>query len=449
MITKRMRPFGRSVLLGAAGLAAAWFGAATSAGAQVAPSPKTGALITAAQGNPQFTSTAAYIGALCPNLTPGTDLRLRCAGALNAAVDAPGLAKVALGQITPEELLAQSAAVDGAVSPNTRAVAGRLSALGRIGFGGKTAMAYRPVVLASNGDTAGVGGFAPSKLQAYVNVVGGQGNRDADVYQSGYDYDQSSLTAGADYRFSNAFTGGISASYGRTNVDFDASAGKMHEKAWAGSAYGLWQLTDRLQISGLVAYSRVRDIGDRNISYAESATSTILRTAHSNTKGRQWEGTITAAYALPASDGWSLTPSLAVSGERLRLDAFDETGANGLDLSFPSQTTKSLQVILGFDAAKALSTSFGVVSPYGRVQAVYETKDDRRAVTVRYTADATGYFPGIRLTTSAPDRTRFLVGGGLAGQFAGGWSAFADVETVVGLRYVSGYDVTLGARKEF
>lgn len=439
-----VRPLGRAVLLGAT----AW-AAATGAQAQVAASPKTGALVAAAQGNPQFVSTAAYIGALCPNLTPGTDLRLRCAGALNAAVDAPTLATAALGQITPEELLAQSGGLDGATGSNTRAVAGRLSALGRIGFGQKTAMAYRPVVLATAGDTAGLGGFAPSKLQAFVNVVGGQGNRDRDTYEAGYDYDQASLTAGADYRFSNAFTGGLSFSYGRTNVDFDAQAGKMHEKSWAGSAYGLWQVSDRIQVTGLVAYSRVRDVGDRNISYVESATNTILRTAHSNTKGRQWEGTLTVAYSLPAPDGWSLTPSLAVSGAHLHLDAFDETGANGLNLSFPSQTTKSFQVILGFDASKALSTSWGVLSPYGRAQAVYEAKDNRRAVQVRYTADTTGFFPGIRLTTSAPDRTRFMLGGGLAAQFAGGWSAFADAETVVGLRYVSGYDATLGVRKEF
>ncbi|MBW8814713.1 MAG: autotransporter outer membrane beta-barrel domain-containing protein [Caulobacterales bacterium] len=422
---------------------------ATGAWAQVAPSPKTGALITAAQGNPQFQSTAAYIGALCPNLTPGTDLRLRCAGALNASTDAPPLATIALGSITPEELLSQSGAVDGAIAPATNAVAGRLSALGRVGFRGGVAALYRPVALASNGDTAGVGGFSPSRLQGFFNVSGGSGNRDHDTYEAGYDFDQGSITGGGDYRFSDAFTAGVSLSYGKTDVNFDASGGKMHVKTTAGAAYGLWSVSDRLQISGLISYGHVRYSSYRNISYVESATSVINRVAYSKARGHQWEGTVTATYALPASDGWSFGPSLALSAATLHLKAFDETGAGGLDLSFPTQTTKSLQVILGFDASKAISAPWGVVTPYGRAQAIYETKDDRRTVAVRYTADTTGFFPGIRLNTSAPDRTRFLLGGGLAGQFASGWSAFADVETVVGLRYVSGYDVTIGGRKEF
>jgi hypothetical protein len=436
----------RAAMFVACGLALA---AATPALAQVPPSPKTPALIAAAEGNPQFQSTAAYIGALCPNLALGTDLRTRCAGALNAATAAPPLATEALQWITPEELLSQSATVDGAVAPVTAAVAARVSALGRIGSHNQVASLGRPVLLASIGDTAGIGGLNPSRLQAYFNVNAGEGSRDPDTYQSGYNFDQSSITGGADYRFSNAFTGGASLSYGRTNVKLDAAAGKMEVETTAGALYGLWTLSDRFQLSGFVSYGQVRNSGYRNISYVESATSTINRVAFSKTHGDQFEGTLTLSYALPAPAGWSLTPSLAISGETLNLRAFSETGADGLNLSFPSQTTDSLQVILGFDAAKAFSTQYGVISPYGRVQAVYETLDNRRHVDVRYTADTTGFFQGIHLTTTAPDRTRFMIGGGLSAQFQGGWSAFADIESVLGLRLVSGYDGTIGVRKEF
>jgi len=79
-------------------IAAAFAG---SASAQVPPSPNTPALISAAQGNPQLQSTAAYVGALCPNLTPGTDLRLRCAAALGAPFPfgiAPAPGKVRIHQ---------------------------------------------------------------------------------------------------------------------------------------------------------------------------------------------------------------------------------------------------------------------------------------------------------------------------------------------------------------
>lgn len=423
--------------------------AAPAALAQAAPSPNTGALVAAAAGRPQLQKTAAYIGALCPNLTLGTDLRSRCAGALSAAVNAPQLAANALEWITPEELLSQSSAVDGATASAASAVAGRLSALGRVGFKGGIAALYRPVALASAGDTAGLGGFEPSRFQMFANIVGGKSERDTDTLQTGYDAYQRSATLGGDYRFSDAFTGGLALSYGKTKLGFYSAAGAMHVRNVTGSAYGLWSVNDRIQVSAIASYGDVRNTSDRPITYNESAVVSINRLAHSRTDGHQWEGTVTVSYALPASDGWSYGPSLALSGQTLHLKAFDETGANGLNLSFPSQTVDSLQVILGFDVSKAISTTSGVISPYGRLQAVYETKDDKRNVTVRYTADTTGYFPGIRLTTSSPDRTRFLLGGGLAGQFASGFSAFADVETVVGLRDVSGYNVTLGVRKEF
>jgi outer membrane autotransporter protein len=445
MLISRARQLAWAVAIGLSSLAAA-----PAALAQAGPSPATPALVAAAGGNPQYQSTAAYIGALCPNLTPGSDLRLRCAGALSAAVNAAPLAANALTWITPEELLSQSASVDGATAQAASAVAGRLSSLGRVGFRGGVASLYRPVVLASADDSAaGMGGIEPSRLQAFVNVVGGEGDRDTDLYETGYDFNQRSITGGADYRFSDAFTGGLALSYGKTKLGFDSAQGVMHIRTVAGSAYGLWTVNDRIQVSAIVGYSGVRYSSDRPITYVESATTTINRLAESTTHGHQWEGTVTVSYALPASDGWSFGPSLALSAQTLHLKAFDETGANGLNLSFPKQTIDSLQVILGFDVSKAISTASGVITPYGRAQAVFETKDDRRTVRVRYTADTTGFFQGISLRTSAPDRTRFLLGGGLAGQFANGLSAFADVETVVGLRDVSGYVATLGVRKEF
>ena len=423
--------------------------AAPAALAQVAPAGNTPLLIAAARGNPQLQSTAAYIGVLCPNLAVGTDLRLRCAAALAASANAPQLASDALTWITPQELLAQSAVVDGAVSPGASAVASRLSAIGHLGRAGGLALAYRPVQIATAGDTAGLGGASSSRLQGFANVVGGSGDKDTNTYETGYDFDQKSVTAGADYRFSDQFTGGLSISYGDTDLDFDAAQGSLEAKAVVGTAYGLWSVSDHIEVTGLVSYGRIRYVSDRTITYTETAASAINRIAHGVTHGDQWEGTLTVAYAMDTKDGWSMGPSLSLSGRKLKLDAFAETGASGLNLSFAKQSTDSFQVIAGFDVSKAISTNSGVVSPYARVQGVYETRDNRRDVRIKYVADTTGFFPGIKLTTSAPDRTRFLVGGGLSGQFASGWSAFADAETILGLSDVSGYNVTFGVRKEF
>ena len=429
------------------GVAAA--AAASPALAQTPPSPNTAALVAAANGNSQLQSTASYIGALCPNLAVGTDLRLRCGAALSAALNARPLATTALDQITPQEILAQGGVIDGAISPGASAVAGRIASLGNVGFGSGLAAAYRPVVLASNGDTAGLGGPVASKLQVFGNVTFGAGDRDTNALETGYDYDQRSITAGADLRFSNRFTAGLAFSYGDTDLDFDARGGALSAKSATVSAYGLWAVTDRVDLTGLVSYGDVDYRSARNITYAESASSTINRVARGSTNGKQWESTVTAAYALSAPEGWNMGPSLSLSYRKLKLDAFSETGADGLNLAFQKQSTDSFQAALGFDVSKAISTSNGIISPYARAQAVYEAMDDRRTVRIRYVVDTTGFFPGIRLTTTAPDRNRMLLGGGVAGQFANGWSAFADAETVLGLKDVAGYNLTFGLRKEF
>jgi len=421
---------------------------ATTAMAQVAPNPNTGALVAAAGGNPQLASTAAYIGAVCPNITPGSDLRLRCAAALNASVSAPPLASNALEWLTPQELLSQSGVVDGAISPATTAVAGRLSALSHIGVG-RIASLYRPIVLASAGDTAGLGGASTPPLQGFFNIVVGAGDKDTDRLETGYDYDARSISGGVDYRFSDQLTAGVSLSYGKTNLDFDARGGGLRAKTTVGTLYALWTVNDRVQVSALGAYGDIDYVSDRAITYAEPGTATVNRVAHGKTNGKQWEGTVTVTYAMDGKDGWSYGPSLAVSARTLDLDAFDETGALGLNLHYDKQSADSLQFIAGFDVSKAVSTQTGILSPYARIQGIYETKDDSRNVRIRYVADSTGFFQGIRLTTSAPDRTRFLLGGGLAAQFTGGWSAFIDGETLIGLRDVTSYNATLGVRKEF
>lgn len=420
-----------------------------AASAQVAPSPNTAKLVAAAGDNPQWAKVAAYIGALCPNLALGTDLRTRCAAALSAAATSPSTAANALNALTPEQVLAQGKVIDGSIAPATNAVAGRISALSHIRIGGPLASNYRPVLLATNGDTTGVGGLSAPRLQAYANLVGGSGSKDDTALETGYDFDQKSITVGADYRFSDRFTGGVSLSYGDTKLNFVEDTGTMSARTWMGTVYGLWTISDHIEVTGLLGYGTIDYSTDHNVDYTESAASTISRIAHSNTSGKQLEGTLTVAYAMSGANGLSYGPSLSVSATRLDLDPFSETGSLGLDWTYQKQSTESLQFMLGFDVSKAISMSFGILSPYARVQAVYEAEDDKRNVDIRYVADTTGFFSGVRLTTAAPDRSRFLLGGGVSGQFASGWSGFADVETTLGFRNVSGYTATLGARREF
>lgn len=423
---------------------------------------------TVAQTTGNEAATLSYIAQICPRMgairttlnSGQTELYRRCNSVLRAT-DA-NEKNAALGQITSDELLAQDAAIRGAAQAQTGAIAGRLSAMSHFSTQSMgTAMLWFPTQFANSDaiqsdGTADYGLGSPSPLQFFSNVSHSGGDRDASSQETGFDMQFTSVVVGADYRFSPEFVAGLALGYGKTKLDFDESGGDLDSRAYTVALYAMIQPAERFEVSLLAAYSRVRYRGARTLDYSVATgpnavvqpADVVDGTADSRTHANQSEVSISTFYNL--GDGaWTVGPVAQLSWASLSIDGFAESNANGLGYRFADQKSDSLQLAIGLDASKAISTSWGILSPYTRARAIVETADRQRTTRIFYVNDpfvANGTSPGATLTTSPTDRTRFSLAAGIAAQLPGGVALTVEGQTLVGMRNVSQYGVMAGLR---
>lgn len=171
----------------------------------------------------------------------------------------------------------------------------------------------------------------------------------------------------------------------------------------------------------------------------------VDRIASGETDGTTIELTINGSYEL-SYNSLRIGPAVRLSYFRSEIDGFDESGAQGLNLSFQDQHAMSFQSALGVGATYAVSTSFGVLTLQGYSEWIHEYDDDSRTITLRYTNDPFADSPAIILTTDAPDRNRFGLGAGAALLLPGGTTTFISFDTVVGHSDYSNYAINIGLR---
>ncbi|MCZ6862066.1 MAG: autotransporter outer membrane beta-barrel domain-containing protein [Alphaproteobacteria bacterium] len=422
------------------------------------------ALQNAAQ-NPQQFSVATNIVDICPQLAglggfgltgDVGDLFDRCNGAIVIAPGQPAAAADVLGQIAAEEILSQGSVVNGTIEPQTQAIAARMSALR--GGGGLVGIANaqpnsEPVQLASTdpwqviSQDSTVSASHYTGLGAFMTGTYAFGNRDETSLEAGFDFDNYSITVGTDYFFSDNLVAGLAFGYTASDIDFDANAGGLDGSAYAISVYSIWNPIEPLGVSGFISYGLVDFETERNLNYTDS-NGAVNRTISGDTDADQLEATGGIYYDF-ASGPWTFGPTGRVSYLHMDIDGFTETGGQGLDLVFTNQDAESFETAFGGAVSYSTSTSFGVALYQARAEWIHEFLDNSRTVSLRYENDPFPNSPVITLTTEEPDRDRFIVGGSASFVFQGGISAFADIETVLGLDNVTAAAVTAGLRMEF
>ncbi len=420
-------------------------------------------LEAAAGSNPQLRGVASYIDNICPKMVTlnitnplqgdQLDLLNRCRAVRGSAAGDQAKANNALDQITPDELLPQDAALRGAVQRQMSAVYGRLDVLRRNYAGAESlALASGNFHLASRDGDRDIPYAAEleKRLQIFGTVTYSGSKQDVTLIEPGFASDFGSITVGADYRVTSAVTAGLSVGYGETKLNFLGPNGSLKSKALSVAGYALIQAGDHLDFSLLAAYSRMRYRSVRPIEYSVTfagGTDVVAATADSRTNANQFEFSAGGVYSFNHG-AWTFGPAVQATYSSMSIGAFDETGAGGLNFQFPHQHVDSLQFAVGGDISYAVSTGIGTLSPYLRARSVFETLDHSRSVKLRYVNDpitAPGGF-GTVLTTTAGDRTRYTVGGGIAAQFAHNISAFVDASGVLGLENIRQYTISFGIR---
>jgi uncharacterized protein with beta-barrel porin domain len=348
--------------------------------------------------------------------------------------------KQAIVQLTPFQFLPQSgmpiklriAQVD------TRA---RLAALRR-GESSPYALTIdgRTLSAPPNGGGSGDGDFRDGPLGLFVQGKFQTGSKDRE--RSSFDFDTYGIAMGADYRFTDRLTMGLSTGYTHTDTWMTQNSGDMETNAPHGTFFGNYYLPEDFYVDWAATYTGFDNDLRRKFAYP-------------GFNGLATSQPDADLYGIAVSLGkdfslkeWLFSPYVRFEYANLHLDAYRERGGNGLNYEVAPQSYESFISIPGLQASYAFSLPWGILTPSLRFEWEHQFENDNRPIGIRL-ADAPAGTGNFFLPTGRPDRDYFNLGGTVTAAFPGGGAAFLRYEARLAQQPLTSHSVELGFRIPF
>lgn len=299
-----------------------------------------------------------------------------------------------------------------------------------------------------------------------VFISGGYrfGEKDNTDQVEGFDFDNTSLTAGADYRVSTDLIMGIAFGYSKFNVDFDETVDspngqEMENDTYSVSLYGTYYATDAFYLDGVIRSGYGDYASDRHIFISNpggvdvdgdgNPDGDLDRNARGSFDSLFVDVGVRAGYDISLG-GPTITPSVGLDYVYAEIDSFEETGAGGLNLAFEDQEAESLTATMGVAASYPISLASGVLTPSVNAGWVFELAGDDDGVEFSYAADTTaGTLSRFEIEAEDKDSNFGELGASLALSLPNDFSAFVDYSTIIALEDIQQHSVFVGVRKGF
>ncbi len=303
-----------------------------------------------------------------------------------------------------------------------------------------------------SGGNAGDEDLLGDRLGIFINGDLGMGEKDATDGEDGFAYDSTGFTVGLDYQVNNNAVLGLAGGVNQSTSDFDTtttvSGGSLETENNSLSTYALFYqgdwFFDSILTFGQGSFDMERSIliksnNDNAVAEDEGANRTALGEADTEQLSFSFGGGIDLR-----SGNKTLAPYFRLNIMDIEIDAFEETGAESLNLKVEEQSIQSSTSAIGFRVSSVSNTSFGVFVPQGHLEWVHEYSDSSRQITMIYVNDPREN--KLVVETDDPDRDYFSLGLGASAVFKGGTQAFIDVKSILGLKDFTETAVTLGVR---
>ena len=306
----------------------------------------------------------------------------------------------------------------------------------------------------NNSDQAG---DAFSRWGFFLTGMYTNGGFSTNQSRPGFDFDNASITAGVDYRFSDSFVGGVAVGYNHDNSDLDLNAGGLNVDGYNVTAYFTWYHANDFYVEGSASYGWLDYDLKRNIIYQIAAVDGSGGITNVNQVARASPGGDVGSLSLTLghdfnNGAWAFSPYLRGTYAHLSLDGFTETIDNsnpgfGLATTVGSRSSDSELGVLGGRVSYTLNESWGVLVPNAVVEWNHEFKTDPQTVVYRFVSDPTQ--TPVFVTDVRPDSSYFNLGIGLNAVLPQGRSGFFYYEHVTGYTgaHINRYSV--GVRVEF
>jgi outer membrane lipase/esterase len=310
------------------------------------------------------------------------------------------------------------------------------------------------------GDADSIG--AMTRLGFFINGSLRRGSQDTTTYETPFDFRSTSVTAGADYRFTDNLIFGIALGHSSGSSDFTDGSGRLDSRSNLASLYGTFYrgnfYVDLMGTFGHITYDAARTTSfSIDTTTPDVPTNCVGGECSVDTTG----STSASQLAFSGNVGFSFNqggftwgPDIAVNYTRIKVNGFTESDPNqsGLALDFGEDTGESLLAKAGGHLSYAIKMPFGVILPEARAHYIHEFKNDQRALSVHFSADPdagtpSGPVSNFVVFTDPPDRSYFDWAAGVSAQFAFGISAFVDYNAVTSPDQRV-HEFTLGVRIE-
>jgi outer membrane lipase/esterase len=293
------------------------------------------------------------------------------------------------------------------------------------------------------GDPGSIG--TTTRLGFFVNGTLRRGSQDTTTYETPFDFRSNSITAGADYRFTDHLIFGLAIGHSSGSTTFSDGSGRLDSRSNLASLYGTYY-NEALYVDLIGTFAHLTYDATRSTVFSiDSATPNVP----SNCTGTQCSVNTTGAtgarqYAFSGNVGYSFNqaaftwgPDIAINYTRINVNGFTENDpySSGMSLVFGEDTGESLLAKAGGHLSYAIKTPYAVILPQARAHYVHELKNDQRALAVHFSADPgtaspSGPVSNFVVFTDPPNRSYYDWAAGMSAQFAFGISAFVDYNAV-------------------
>src|SRR3546814_394284 len=187
---------------------------------------------------------------------------------------------------------------------------------------------------------------------------------------SGFEFETSGLSIGADYRFGPAFALGAGFGYGRDVSDIGEHDSRSEAEAWSAAVYASYHPGEHVYLDGLFGYQRLSFDLRRHV------------TANGNTvrgtrDGGQWFASLAAGYQWQ-HEQLQLTPYARIDHASAELDGYVEHGDALYALAFERQDIDTTTTSLGLRADYLYELAWGTFAPQLRLEYPHDHDPDRR-----------------------------------------------------------------------
>jgi outer membrane autotransporter protein len=305
----------------------------------------------AAAQTPEDALTAAW-NAACAGAAPGSDLAARCA---EIFAGGPGSRPIAAAGNFLEELPGQgrSSTRDAGARDNAHEQRQQINA----------------------------------QLALFASADFGWLDRKESPNEAAFAGDTRSVTVGLDWTPNAHLSLGLAFTHSEEDLDFDASDGSAEGNYNGGIGYAAWMPTAALSLNGYFGRLDGSNELRRAIESPPLSGTRVQALASPDPDSTREHAGVGLDWSLPRG-AWQWQFGVGMDRSETKLEAYTESGGEGLDLAVPTRRIVSRRGRLDATLSRTLSQTWGVWQPQLRAGWRHEYENPGRALRVSFADDA-------------------------------------------------------------